>query len=145
MEASFDLDSLLWHKLPNVRGAGAKLQAKFPWSHLEAFIVSEQTKGFCTFTTEKRMKATTIDELLTGDDRQIRCNTPLFYCTWRCAFGGHAKLCRAGKSVAAEEPPQSAPEGKRRRSKSANGESIKEPGCMCRWVHVWVGSCLGVQ
>ena len=78
----FDPETLDWAEVPR-RGGGVKLQAKFPWAHLEAYVVAQQNKGLCTFTTEAQIKPRTVDELLAGGAKQIKNNTPLFQCTWR--------------------------------------------------------------
>ena len=127
--APFDPDALVWASVPGRSLGGEKMRTSFPWDQLEAFIVSEQSKGWCTFTTECQLKRRTAAELL-AEGKQIRKDTPLFQCTWRCGFGGQTKLRRSSELGVGAIPP--APEGKHRRSKSANGESIKQPGCLCR-------------
>ena len=124
----FDLDALVWD---SVKGDETRVQTKFPWARFEAFVVAEQNKGCCTFTTEHCMRQRTLEELLAAEPPiAMRSNTRLFQSTWRCVFGGKPKLRRSSELGAGAIPP--APEGKHRRSKSANGESIKEPGCLCK-------------
>ena len=125
----FEPDELVWASVQGRSLGGTHRRTRFPWSQLEAFVVSEQSKGWCTFTTEDQLKRRTLAELL-AEGKQIRKDTPLFQCTWRCVFGGQTKLRRSSELGVGAIPP--APEDKHRRSKSANGESIKQPGCLCR-------------
>ena len=89
LRVPFDPDQLVWISDVSAHGGGVKMRTSFPWALLEEYIVSEQTKGSCTFTTEGHTKLRTVDELL-AEGKRIRRDTLLFQCTWKCVFWGRA-------------------------------------------------------
>ena len=81
MEALGDLfepNALVWASVQGRSLGGTHRRTRFPWSQLEAFVVSEQSKGWCTFTTEDQLKRRTVAELL-AEGKQIRTNTHILY------------------------------------------------------------------
>ena len=122
---SLNYDSIDWGKVLLRGGEGHKLRAKIDWAKLEEFIVSEMNRGCCTFTTEGVYQAPPKPE-----GARVKVGERLYQGTWRCCFGGHRRLRRSEDGAPGAIPPPR--EGKERRRKSEHGESIKQPGCLCR-------------